>query len=69
MKNWRWYSKAIAAFFTALGTWGATAFADGHVDSVELFGLCGVVVTTLSVFQVENIKPKRKRATKDKDKG
>jgi hypothetical protein len=47
------YSKAIAAFFTALGTWGATAVPDG-ITGVEWFGLCGVVVATLAVFQVTN---------------
>lgn len=49
-----YYYKAIAAFFTALGTWGVTAFADDGVTAVEAFGLCGVVVATVSVFQVKN---------------
>ena len=48
------YAKAITAFFTALGTWGGTAFADGHLDAVEAFGLCGVVVATFAVWQVTN---------------
>lgn len=47
-------NKAIVAFFTALGTWGATAFADGHLDAVEAFGLCGVVVATTLVWAVKN---------------
>lgn len=55
-----YYSKAIVAFFTALGTWGATAFADGTLNAVEAFGLCGVVVATAAVFQIEN-KRQRKR--------
>lgn len=49
-----YYYKAIAAFFTGLGTWGITAFADGKLDAVEAFGLCGVVVATVSVFQIKN---------------
>lgn len=48
------YAKAIAAFFTSLGTWGGTALADGHIDGVEWFGLTGVVVATTLVFQVTN---------------
>lgn len=48
------FSKAIVAFFTALGTWGVTAFADGHLTAVEAFGLCGVVVVTAGVFAVAN---------------
>ena len=54
------YSKAIVAFFTALGTWGATALADGSLDPVEWFGICGVIVATAGVFQVEN-KRQQKR--------
>lgn len=49
-----YYNKAVVAFFTALGTWGVTAFADGKMDAVEAFGLCGVVVATASVYQVKN---------------
>lgn len=49
-----YYNKAVVAFFTALGTWGATAFADNGVTAVELFGLCGVIVATAGVFQVKN---------------
>jgi len=48
------FNKATIAFFTALGTWGVTAFADNGVTAVEAFGLCGVVVATLGVFQVKN---------------
>lgn len=51
------YAKAIVAFFTALGTWGATAFADGAVDGAEWFGLCGVAVATFGVFQIPNTPP------------
>jgi hypothetical protein len=51
------YAKAITAFFTALGTWGVTAFADGTLTTVELFGLCGVIVVTAGVFQVPNTPP------------
>jgi hypothetical protein len=52
--GFEYYNKAIIAFFTALGTWGATASLDGGIDSVEAWGLCGVIVTTLTVFQVKN---------------
>jgi hypothetical protein len=48
------YAKTIAAFFTSLGTWGATAFADGELTEVEMFGLCGVVAATLAVYQIAN---------------
>lgn len=48
------YAKAIMAFFTALGTWGATAFADNGLTIVEAFGLCGVIVTTVGVFAIPN---------------
>lgn len=48
------YTKAIIAFFTALGTWGATALADGTLNAVEAFGLCGVVVAALTVYQFPN---------------
>ena len=48
------YAKAITAFFTALGTWGGTALADGAITGPEWFGLCGVVVVTAGVFQVSN---------------
>jgi len=47
-------AKAVVAFFTALGTWGATALADGHLDPVEWFGLCGVIVVTAGVWAVPN---------------
>lgn len=48
------YLKAVMAFFTSLGTWGATAFADNGLTAVEAFGLCGVVVATVAVFAVPN---------------
>lgn len=48
------YAKAIMAFFTSLGTWGATAFADNGLTAVEAFGLCGVIVVTVGVFAVPN---------------
>lgn len=51
------YNKAIAAFFTALGTWGGTAMADGQIDGVEAFGLCGVIVATFAVWGVTNTPP------------
>lgn len=50
--------KAITAFFTALGTWGATAFADNGLTAVEAFGLCGVVVAALAVYQFPNPEKK-----------
>lgn len=49
-----YYNKAIIAFFTSLGTWGATAFADNGITGPEWFGLCGVIVSTAGVFQVKN---------------
>ena len=52
--NPREIAKAGVAGLTALGTWGATAMADGHVDGVEAFGLCGVAVVVLSVWATPN---------------
>lgn len=43
------YSKAIAAFFSLLGTWGV-ASAPGGLTSDELWGLCAVVAGTFIVF-------------------
>lgn len=66
----RQYVKAIIAFFTLLGTWGATAGADGNYDQIELWGLTGVVVGTFSVFQFPNAeakKPRRRRRRKKVD--
>ena len=48
------YAKAIAAFFTALGTWGATAAADGNISLAESFGLCGVIAAGILVFAIPN---------------
>jgi hypothetical protein len=48
------YAKTIMAFFTSLGTWGGTAFVDGHLTAVEAFGLCGVLVVTVGVWAVPN---------------
>lgn len=47
-------AKALIASLTALGTWGATAFADDGLTSVEAFGLCGVVVAGLIVWVTPN---------------
>ena len=55
----KWAAKAATAFFTALGTWGATALLDGEITAVEYFGLTGVIVATLAVFQVSNATFKR----------
>lgn len=48
------YAKAIAAFFAALNLWGVTATADGHVTSVEWFGLTGVALAVAAVWGVPN---------------
>lgn len=48
------YIKSITAFFTLLGTWGATAGSDGVYDQVELWGLTGVIVGTLAVYSFPN---------------
>jgi hypothetical protein len=37
----------IAALLAAVGTWGATAFADGHLQPVEWFGLLSVLGVAL----------------------
>ncbi len=51
------YAKALTAFFTGLGTWGVTAYADDAINASEMFGLCGVVVLTVGVFGVPNVPP------------
>lgn len=51
------YAKAIMAFFTSLGTWGTTALSDNGLTTIELFGLCGVIVATVAVFTVPNDPP------------
>jgi len=53
------YMKCIVAFLTALGTWGATAFADGRLNAVEAFGLTGVFVAGFAVYQVTNTPQRR----------
>jgi hypothetical protein len=50
----RLYTKALCAFFGSLGTWGASAGADGVYDQIELWGLTGVALTTLAVFALPN---------------
>lgn len=51
------YTKALCAFFGSLGTWGASAGADGTYDQIELWGLTGVALTTLAVFSLPNSSP------------
>lgn len=46
-------AKALIAFLTALGTWGATASADG-IQAQEWWGLTGVFVAGLTVWAVSN---------------
>ena len=59
MNHLKPYAKAIAAFLTALGTWGYTAGADEVYSDQELWGLCGVAVVGLSVWAVPNIARRR----------
>lgn len=59
------YAKALTAFVTALGTWGATAAADGRYAQDELWGLTGVLVAALAVFQVPNRPPRGRRRRAD----
>lgn len=54
------YAKAIIAFFTSLGAWGATAGLDGVYDQVELWGLTGPLVVTLGVYFFPNTPPSGK---------
>lgn len=49
----REYAKAIIAFLTALGTWGATAAPDGYSQE-EMWGLALVIVAGLTVFAYPN---------------
>lgn len=52
-------AKALIAFLTALGTWGATAAPDGYTQE-ELWGLCGVAVAGLAVWATPNIAKRSK---------
>lgn len=47
-------AKAVIGGFTALGTWGGTALADGKLSPVECFGLCGIPVVVASVWATKN---------------
>lgn len=47
-------AKAVAAFLTALGTWGYTAGADEVYSDQELWGLCGVLVVGITTWAVPN---------------
>lgn len=56
------YVKTISAFFALLGTWGATAAADGRYDQVELWGITGIIVGSLAVYQFPNTPPHGERS-------
>jgi hypothetical protein len=58
-------AKALVATLTALGTWGATAFADGELNAVEAFGLCGVLVAGITVWAVPNTDGSDERGASD----
>lgn len=67
-------AKALIAFLTALGTWGATAFADNGLTIVEAFGLTGVLVAGILVYTIPNadyvaVKRDRKGKFIPKDEG
>lgn len=47
-------AKAIAALFFAVGTWGATAVAEGGIDGVEWFGLLLALSTVAAVYATPN---------------
>lgn len=51
------YAKTIAAVFGALGTWGATAYADDAISKAELFGLLIAFAGIFAVYQVPNKPP------------
>lgn len=48
------YAKAIATFCGAISTWGVTAAASGGISAVELFGLLGVLGSTILVAAYPN---------------
>lgn len=48
------YAKSIAAFLTALGTWGTTSLAEGGITGAEWFGIAGVAAATLLVWAIPN---------------
>lgn len=54
-------AKAWAALLGGLGTWGATAGADGRYSQAELWGLFVVASSAVTVWAVPN-KTARRRA-------
>ena len=54
-ENMSKYSKAIAAFFGSLSTWGLAASATGGISAAECWGLLGVLAATFATYQVTNV--------------
>ena len=48
------YIKAIIAVLGGVSTWGITAASDNAITPVELFGLLGVLSTSLGVYAFPN---------------
>ena len=59
------HAKALAAFLTGLGAWGATAGADGRYTGPELWGLAAVAGGAFAVYAVPNRPPRGKRRRAD----
>lgn len=51
------YLKTIIAVLGGVSTWGITAAADNAITQVELFGLLGVLSTSLGVYAFPNTPP------------
>lgn len=51
------YLKALLAALGAVATWGITAGADEGYTDVELYGLLGAIVTSLTVYAFPNRPP------------
>ena len=48
------YSKALIALIGAVGTWGYTAAANGHIPMQSYFGLAIAINTALGVYAIPN---------------
>lgn len=48
------YIKCLCAVLGGISTWGITAASDNSINGVELFGLLGVLSTSLAVYAFPN---------------
>lgn len=51
--------KAIIAVLGGISTWGITAAADNTINAVEVYGLLGVLSTSVAVYAFPNAEAGR----------